>query len=63
MRIVINVVDVIGEPDEVMEVIYAQMREFLGDRVSGCISLDLTYGSGELATDPARLTVVYGEPN
>jgi hypothetical protein len=63
VRIALNVCDFITEPEEVMDVIYAQMREFLAGRQSGCISLDLTYGDGQLCVDPAGLTIVYGEPN
>lgn len=63
MRVVINVCDVLTEPEEVMDIIHAQMREFLAGRASGCISLDLSYGTGELVTESAGLTVIYGEPN
>lgn len=63
MRVVVNVCDLITEPEEVMDMVRAQIREFLAGRQSGCISLDLSYGDGELVTESAGLTVVYGEPN
>lgn len=63
MRVVFNVCDVLTDPEEVKDIIYAQMREFLKDHNSGCISLDLIWGSGELAVEPAGLNVIYGEIN